>query len=382
MDDLLIKNGTLLGPNGTRNADVLITDGLIAEIAPDIQGEDSIKVLDASGLTVMPSFADLHVHLRDPGFTAKETLQTGIQAAVNGGYTHIVAMANTKPVPDTEAVLQDILTRAKKIDLAELYQCGSVTKGEEGKEIVDFSALCKLTKFFSDDGKNVDDEEIFSRALRASGELGFTILDHSEPEVEMVVRNLQILKLEKGNLHFCHISKKESMLAIMQAKDEGLNVTAEVTPHHLFGWDMDYKVNPPFATQDDVDFLLRAIAEGYVDCISTDHAPHTAEDKALGACGISGIEVAFGIINAVFAKAGISTHTLCKLMSLNPLKIMGVNGGAIQTGKEGNLIIVDLNKEYKLDTDNFVSKGKNNPFKGAELKGKVIHTIKKGRILK
>ena len=252
--DLLIKNGLLVGPNGSRAADILIKDGMIEQIAPDIPPENT-KILDAAGKTVMPSFADMHVHLRDPGFTYKEDLQSGVKAAVNGGFTHITAMGNTNPTPDNVEVLGDILKRAKALDLADVFQVATVTKGLAGKEAVDFAELRKLTPFFSDDGKNVDNEEIFARAMRASGELDFRVLDHSEPETEMVIRNIKIARRERGNLHFCHVSRKESMLAIMQAKDEGVNVTVEVTPHHLFGWDLDYRVAPPFATKDDADFF-------------------------------------------------------------------------------------------------------------------------------
>jgi len=382
VSNLLIKNGLLVGPNGSRAADILIVDGMIEQIAPDIQPDGKVQVLDAIGKTVMPSFADMHVHLRDPGFTYKEDLQSGIKAAVNGGFTHITAMGNTNPAPDNTEVLGDILQRAKALDLADVFQVATVTKGLAGQEAVDFAELRKLTLFFSDDGKNVDNEEIFARAMRASGELDFKVLDHSEPETEMVIRNIKIAKQERGNLHFCHISRKESMLAIMQAKDEGVNVTVEITPHHLFGWDLDYRVAPPFASKDDADFLLRAIGSGYVDCISTDHAPHTAEDKAKGMNGISGLDVAFSIINTVFAEAGYSLSLLSRLMSLNPMRFMRVNGGALMTGKEANLVIVDENATYKINPDDFVSRGKNTPFAGREVTGKVIHTIKKGRILK
>ena len=380
--NLLIKNGVLVGPNGSRAADILVKDGLIEEISADIQPENEVQVLDVKGKTVMPSFADMHVHLRDPGFTYKEDLESGIKAAVNGGFTHITAMGNTNPAPDNLEVLSDILSRAKALNLADVYQVATVTKGLNGKEAVDFAELRKLTQFFSDDGKNVDNEEIFARAMRASGELDFKVLDHSEPETEMVIRNIKIAKQERGNLHFCHISRKESMLAIMQAKDEGINVTVEVTPHHLFGWDLDYRVAPPFAAKDDADFLLRAVGSGYVDCISTDHAPHTAEDKAKGMNGISGLDVAFSIINTVFAEEGYSLSLLSRLMSLNPMRFMRVNSGVLMTGKEANLVIVDPDATYTINPDNFVSKGKNTPFAGREVAGKVIHTIKKGVILK
>jgi len=382
MSKIILKGGKVVDANVSREADVLIMDGIISEVDNNLYVGDDVNVVDVRGLTVMPSFADLHVHLRDPGFLHKETLETGIRAAVNGGYTHIVAMANTKPVADNTEVITDVLARAQRLALAEVYQASAVSIGEKGEKVVDFKTLRSFTKFFSDDGKNIDNEEIFAEALRASKELGFIILDHSEPETEMVLRNIELLEKNGGNLHFCHISRADSMLAIMNAKDRGLRVTVEITPHHLFGYDNDYKVNPPLATKADVDFLIRAIKDGYVDCISTDQAPHTAEDKAAGSLGISGIEIAFPIINTVFLENGIKLEGVSRLMSKNPMIMMGVNSGLLQVGYEANLVIVDENADVIVDSSKFMSMGKNTPFNGAKLKGKVIHTIKKGEFLK
>ena len=382
MSKTILKGGKIVDANALREADVLIMDGIISEVDNNLYVGDDVNVVDVTGLTVMPSFADLHVHLRDPGFLHKETLETGVRAAVNGGYTHIVAMANTKPVADNTEVIADVLARAQRLSLAEVYQASAVSVGEEGKKVVDFRTLRSLTKFFSDDGKNINNEELFAEALRASKELDFLIMDHSEPETEMVLRNIELLEKNGGNLHFCHISRAASMMAIMNAKDKGLRVTVEVTPHHLFGYDNDYKVNPPLATRKDVDFLIRAIKDGYVDCISTDHAPHTAEDKASGSPGISGIETAFPIINTVFLQNGIKLEGLSRLMSKNPMIMIGVNSGLLQVGYEANLVVVDENADVVVDSSKFVSMGKNTPFNGAKLKGKVIHTIKKGEFLK
>ena len=382
MSKTILKGGKIVDANALREADVLIMDGIISEVDNNLYVGDDVNVVDVTGLTVMPSFADLHMHLRDPGFLHKETLETGVRAAVNGGYTHIVAMANTKPVADNTEVIADVLARAQRLSLAEVYQASAVSVGEEGKKVVDFRTLRSLTKFFSDDGKNINNEELFSEALRASKELDFLIMDHSEPETEMVLRNIELLEKNGGNLHFCHISRAASMMAIMNAKDKGLRVTIEVTPHHLFGYDNDYKVNPPLATKADVDFLIRAIKDGYVDCISTDHAPHTAEDKASGSPGISGIETAFPIINTVFLQNGIKLEGLSRLMSKNPMIMIGVNSGLLQVGYEANLVVVDENADVVVDSSKFVSMGKNTPFNGAKLKGKVIHTIKKGEFLK
>ncbi len=379
---MLIKNGTLIDAEIIAEADILIKDGKIKAMGKDIPEAEASQIIDASGLVVMPSFADMHVHLRDPGFPDKETLETGVKAAINGGFTHIIAMANTKPAADNSETVADILSRAQKLDLAKVYQCACITKGLKGEETVDFSSLRKLTRFFSDDGKNIDNKDIFAKALRASKEYDFTVLDHSEPEPEMVARNLEILASEGGNLHLCHVSRKESMLSIIKAKDKGIKVTVEVTPHHLYGHDVDYRVNPPFAAKEDVAFLIRAIKEGYVDVISTDHAPHTPQDKANGAPGISGIEAAFGLVNKVFAENAISLHTLSRLMSFNPKQMMGVTDASFAVGNRADFVIVDAKTAGNLNPEQFVSKGKNTPFTGADLIGSVIHTIKEGIILK
>lgn len=380
---MLIKNGTLIDSAIIGEGDILIEGGKICGLDKDISvpaGEESI--IDAKGYVVMPSFVDMHVHLRDPGFPDKETLESGIRAAVNGGYTQIVSMANTKPVVDKEEILEDILSRSKHLNLADVYQCCSVTRGMSGEEVVDFSSLSKLTHFFSDDGKNIDNEEIFIEALHASKDYGFTILDHTEPETEMVSRHLSLISREGGRVHFCHISRKESMLSIMEAKDKGIEVTVEVTPHHIYGYDLSYRVNPPFGSKEDVDFLIKAIKEGYVDCISTDHAPHTALDKEKGSPGISGIEVSFGIVNKVFIENDISMNILSSLMSKNPRKMIGLGGGYISCGNIADLVIVDAKEIGFINPEEFISKGKNTPFVGSEIIGRVVHTIKGGIILK
>ncbi|MBR7158399.1 MAG: dihydroorotase [Alphaproteobacteria bacterium] len=380
---MLIKNGTLIDAAIIGHADIMIKDGKITRLEkrlPVPEGEET--VIDASGYVIMPSFVDMHVHLRDPGYPAKETLETGVKAAVNGGYTHIIAMANTNPVVDNPETLSDIQARAKQLNLADVYQCSSVTKGLKGEELVDFATMRKLTQFFSDDGKNINNKDIFVKALHASQEYNFTILDHSEPEPEMVARNLELVAKEGGNLHLCHVSRKESMLSVIKAKDKGVNVTVEVTPHHLYAYNLAYRVNPPFATEEDVNFLLTAIREGYVDCISTDHAPHTPEDKANGAPGISGIEVAFGMVNKVFIDNDISIHELSRLMSKNPRRMLGLNDGYISSGNSADLVIVDFKNIGSVDPEDFISKGKNTPFIGAETIGSIVHTIKEGVILK
>ena len=287
-------------------------------------------------------------------------------------------MANTVPVADCSEVIQTVADSMRDLPL-EVIQIASVTKNLQGKELVDFEELMKYTDIFSDDGKNVDNPEILREALKKSAELGFTILDHDEPETEMVRRNLQILRETGGNLHFCHISRKESMQLIIKAKAEGLKVTVEVTPHHLFSHGLDYRVNPPIASEEDVKFLIESIKNGHVDVIGTDHAPHTDEDKANEAPGIINIETAYAMIRKVFRENNISMKTLAKLMSNNPSFMTGTDSH-IREGSEANLVILS-DEAWKIDSTKFVTRSRNTPYDGWEVVGKVEYTIAKGEIV-
>ena len=360
--------------------DLWISDGKIKKISNNIDSVDK-EIIDAEGKVVMPSFIDMHVHLREPGQTKKEDLQSGESAAVKGGFTHICAMANTKPVCDNKEVMEYILNKHNENDICDLTQISALTKGLKGHDFVDIDEMSEFTKLFSDDGVNVDDDELFKEALQLSKEKAFKILTHAEPEVETIKRDLKFLEEIQGNLHICHISLRESLDLIKRYKDKGLKFSCEVTPHHLFEWDNDYRVNPPFASKDDRDAMIEGIKDGTIDVIATDHAPHTRQDKENGAPGISGIEEAFSYVYTVFKEEGISLNCLSEKLSFMPAKLLGLNEALIEEGRDANLVVIDLDDYHTIDTSNFVSKGKNTPFEGRKVYGKVIMTIKNGEIV-
>nr|WP_207750692.1 dihydroorotase [Anaeromonas gelatinilytica] len=357
-----------------------IKDGIIKKISNNIDSQDK-KNIDGRGLTIMPSFIDLHVHLRDPGYLYKEDIITGQQAAIRGGFTHICSMANTNPVCDNKEVMEYILNKHRDNNNCDLIQISALTKGLEGKELVDLENMIEYTHLFSDDGINIDDKELFKEGLKASKEMDFTILTHCEPEADIIKRDLELLEEIGGNLHICHISLKESLEIIKKYKDNGSGFTCEVTPHHLFHWDDEYKVNPPFTRKEDVESMIDGIRKGYIDIIATDHAPHSEEDKLKGAPGISGIEVAFPIVYTVFKNNNISVNKLSEIMSYRPSQILGLEERLIEEGKRADLVLVNLNKSCFIDSQNFSSKGKNTPFNGKRVYGKVMMTIRNGEVV-
>lgn len=378
--DYIIKSIKIVDKRKTLQVDLWIKDGIIKKVSNHIDAKDK-ETIDGKGLTLMPSFIDLHVHLRDPGYLYKEDLVTGQKAAIKGGFTHICAMANTNPVCDNKDTIEYILNKHKENNHCNLTQISALTKGLKGLELVDIDEMTKYTKLFSDDGVNVDDEEIFKEALKLSKEKKFTILTHCEPEVEIIKRDLKLLDEIGGNLHICHISLKESLEAIKEYKDKGLDFTCEVTPHHLFHWDDEYRVNPPFGTKGDRDSMIEGIRKGYIDIIATDHAPHSKEDKINGSPGISGIEVAFSKVYTVFKENNISLNKLNEMMSYTPSQILGLEEALIEEGKRANLVLVDLDQSYTINSSAFISKGKNTPFNGRRVWGKVMMTIRDGEIV-
>jgi len=380
--ELLIKNVNIIDAKQSICGNVLIKNGSIKEIyKEDKPMNEEIEVIDGKGMALLPSFIDMHTHLRYPGFTYKEDLETGQNAALKGGYTHICAMANTKPACDNVNTVKHVLDEVEKMNLLDVYQIGAVTEELKGEKITNIKELRRYTKLFSDDGMTIFNDEIMGKALKLSNELDFTILTHCQPEFEIVERDLKLLKKIGGNLHICHISLKETAKIVREFKDNGHKFTCEVTPHHIFGNDLKYKVNPSFRKLEDVKSLIQAIKDGYIDVIGTDHAPHSKEDKEKGAPGISNIEVAFSMICKAFENNNISLNKLSEMMSYNPANILKLeNVGLIKKDYEANLVLVDLKEEYKIDVSKFVSKGKNNPFDGEMVKGRIKMTIKKGEI--
>lgn len=378
---MIITNVRIIDENQDRLGSLLLKNGRIERILEeqDLKGKEE-PVLDGEGLALMPSFIDLHAHMRQPGYEYKEGLESGLSAALAGGFTHVCAMANTNPVTDSKEKVKALLDRSAEMDLAQLIQVSAVTRDfiDDANEMVDFEAIRPWTPIFSNDGKNMEDPKAMELALKASKEFDFVLSCHCEPEAEMVRRYIETAKKVGGNLHICHISTKETMELIRKAKEDGVSITCEVTPHHLFAWDDDYRVAPPIGSQEDVEALLQGIRDGVVDILATDHAPHTAQDKEKGMPGISNIEVAFSMYFSVFEKNGISIQRLSSMLSAKPARMLKLYTGTIDPGMEANLVLVDLTQEERIQPASFVSKGKNTPFAGRKTKGKIITTIKGG----
>ena len=394
--DLLIKNANMIDAYESFYGDILIIDGIITEIGKKIN-KDGIDIIDAKGLTLMPSFIDTHAHFRDPGLTYKEDMESGSRAAAKGGYTGVCLMGNTNPICSTKEVVEYVRNKAKEVGLIDVHQCVSITENFGGKSIGHLNAFDddKELVAITDDGVGVMDSSIMMKAMEKAKENNWIVMSHAEDktfskidmriaEDLMTIRDLYLAKVTKARLHMAHVSTIESIEAIRRAKKEGANVTCEVTPHHigLTTEESNYRVNPPIRKKEDVNAIIEGIKDGTVDCIGTDHAPHTEEDKAKGAPGMVGLETAFSICyTELVRKNGISVNKLSELMSRNPAKILGMNKGSITIGKDGDLVLVDLNKEVVIDKEKFASKGKNTPFHGRKYFGEVIMTIKGGKLI-
>lgn len=362
--------------------DVLICNDKIQYIGKEkidkFVGEKDYTIIDGSGKFLSPSLVDLHFHLRNPGQSYKQTYKEASDAAIKGGYTKVVAMANTKPVVDKPEIIDEVNEGMKSLPL-KVLQASAISKNLSGEECVDFEKMFEKTFLFSDDGKNIDKEEILIEALKKSSDLGFIILDHNEPETEMIKRNLDILRnIKCGRIHFCHVSKKESIEEIKKAKKEKLNISFEVSPHHIFSTNLDYKVNPPIGNDEDNMYILDAIKNNFVDAIATDHAPHSVEDKEKGAPGIANIETAFSMVRKIFCDNNISLQKQIELMSNNPSEIIGVDN-RIKEGNVADLIIYN-NKKWKINKNKFSTSSKNTPFDNMEVISEIEYTIIGGKI--
>ena len=391
--DLLIKRAHIVDCNQNFLGDVLIRGGLITKIGTLIE-EDGIEVIDANGLTLMPSFIDTHAHFREPGLTWKEDIETGSMAAAKGGYTGVCLMANTSPICSSKEVLEIVRNRGKEVGLTDLHQCLSITKNFDGVTLTHLDELKddKEIAAISDDGVGVSNGQIMHDALLKAKEYGWVVMSHAETkefskmdmriaENMMTWRDVELSKLTGGRLHMCHVSTVESMQYIIDAKILGANVTCEVTPHHIgLTRDVnDYRVNPPIREKEDVEAIIEAIKLGMVDTIGTDHAPHTAEEKKNGSPGMVGIETAFSICYTKLVKENnISLNKLSELMSYNPAKLLDMNKGKISVGIDGDFVLIDGDKKVKINPEVFASKGRNTPFDRMEFYGEVLATIKAG----
>ncbi|HCW54424.1 MAG TPA: dihydroorotase [Clostridium sp.] len=393
--ELLIKNARIIDSTQDFKGDLYIKDGLICEVGTELVKEN-VRVLDCKGKAVMPAFIDTHTHFRDPGLTWKEDIETGSKAALRGGYTGVCLMANTKPICSDREALEYVRNKSKELNLIDVHQCLSVTKNFDGITLDHLKQLSddKEIKAISDDGVGVSNSNTMLEAMKIAKENDWVIMSHAEsPEFSkvdmriaenmMTLRDVELAKMSGARLHMCHVSTKEAVKYIIDAKMSGANVTMEITPHHIgLTRDInDYRVNPPIREKEDVDSIINAIKMGMVYCIGTDHAPHTAEEKKNGSPGMVGLETAFSICYTKLVKEnGISINKLSELMSYNGAKLLGMNKGKISIGTDADLVVIDLDKKIKIDSSKFASKGRNTPFEGMEFYGEILNTIKGGDI--
>jgi len=426
---LLIHGGHIIDPSQgiDQVGDLLIVEGKIVRVGGAVVLSETMN-LDATGLVVCPGFIDLHCHLREPGFEDKETIATGTKAAAIGGFTTVCCMANTNPPLDNPAVVDWLRQKAIEEGLVHVLPIACITKGRRGEELTEMAELAEAgVVAFSDDGDPVASPQLMRHAMNHGRDLGLPVIDHCEDKVlsgggiinegqvsaesglkgipaaaeeVMVARDLVLAKMTKARVHIAHVSTKGSVELIRHAKEEGVSVTAEVTPHHLTlteerildkasnkTFDTNAKVNPPLRTKEDVEALIKGLRDGVVDAIATDHAPHTPGDKICGlelaAFGISGFETAFACLMSLVHKGEISLAMLLSKLTFEPAKVVGRNGelGTLKAGTSANITILDPDREWIVDSRNFASKGKNTPYDGYQFKGKVMATVANGKIV-
>jgi dihydroorotase len=371
------RNARLIDASGERFGELYTENGVIRACGQGI-GLPCDETVDLGGRALMPAFIDLHCHLRDPGYPQKETMETGMHAALKGGYATLCAMANTNPVCATPELVLASHEKAKKLRLCRLMQSAAAGENLDDQIPTDYAALSRVTGMLTNDGKTIFSDDFMRNLLIASKEYGFLVSTHCQPEKKTVARDIALLREVGGNLHVGHISCRETAEMIREAKREGLALTCEVTPHHLFGYDDDYRVNPPLRTKADVEALIEGIRDGTVDCLSTDHAPHTAADKAAGMAGISNIEYAAQVFMKVFYDNGIPLTKLSELASRNPAKRLGRKTGLLAAGYPADLAIIEPEGEYIIRRDAMISRSNNTPFDGRAVRGRVIRTIVEG----
>lgn len=422
MEKILIKNGRVVDPANYIDGkkDILIEDGKIKKVADFIVEDEDTNVIDADEKAVMPGFIDLHVHLREPGFEYKETIETGSKAAARGGVTSICPMPNTKPVIDNPESVKDLLKRAD-CSPVHILPIGACTIGQEGKELADIEGMKDAgIVALSEDGKSVMDSALFRKSLKEAARLDLPMFSHCEDKAlveggvmnkgqkseelglpgitnsveDVIVARDIIMSKEAGNrLHLCHCSTADSVVLVEMAKKQGLPVSAEVCPHHFTMSDDEitedngrFKMNPPLRNRADVDALKEGLKTGIMEVISTDHAPHGKEEKDQSMLkapfGIVGLETSFALGYTELVDKGVLTLSqLVEKMSVNPAKVLGIDKGNLAPGKAADIVIADITKEYEIDSSKFVSKGKNTPFDGKKVKGRVITTIVDGKIV-
>ncbi len=419
---LLIKNAKIVNADKVHDKlqDILIEKGVITQIAASIK-KDDVKTIDAKGKLVLPGLIDIHVHFRVPGQEHKETIETGSKSAAKGGFTTVMCMPNTQPAIDNSMIVEGIIKEAQRIGLVNVIPIGAITKGRKDEELVDMYELKEAGCLaLSDDGKSVINSQLMRRALEYARMVDVLLIQHCEDpllsqhgvmnegvnstilgvkgdpgisETVTVARDIELVNYLKTKVHFAHMSLKRSVEIIRFAKSQGIQVTAEACPHHfaltddaLKNYDANAKVNPPLRTQEDVDAIKEGLKDGTIDCIVTDHAPHTFEEKELGLdqapFGLVGLETSLGLSVKELIKTKVLTWPqLVDRMSTAPAKIAGIkNKGEIKVGFDADITIVDPDKEWEVKKEEIVSKSKNTPFIGWKLVGQVAWTIYGGKI--
>ena len=421
---ILLRGGRVLDPAGGRDetADVLVDGGTVAAVGAGLPA-DGAEVVGCDGLTVAPGFVDLHTHLRQPGREDKETIETGCRAAAAGGFTAVSPMANTDPVADNAAVVHEVLALARDAGLCDVFPVGAITRGLEGEEMAEIGEMADAgVRMFSDDGRCVPSARVLRNALRyARAFEGVVIAEHCEDptlaeggqmhegyhssslglagqpreaEEVVVARDLALVRLTGGRLHLCHLSSAGSVELVRRAKAEGLRVTAEVTPHHLAfcdedltTYDTNLKVNPPLRTPEDRDALWAGLADGTIDAVATDHAPHAVEEKESefdhAPPGTIGLETALAALLTHGVDAGrISLSRVVEALTVGPARVLGLgdHGGPIEPGRPANLVAFDPEAAWVVEPP-FASRSRNSAFLGRTLRGRVHHTVYRGALV-
>jgi len=422
--NLLIKNGRVIDPAGKtdKKLDILVENGHIAKIASDIRNEADFKVIDASGLIVCPGFIDIHTHLREPGLEQKETIDSGSRAAARGGFTSIACMANTDPVNDNRSVTEFIIARARQVGLVNVFPIAAISLGLKGEKLVEMEDLVRGGAVaFSDDGCCVMQADLIRKALEYSKMLGVPIIEHPEDhtisaegqvnegfisykyglrgilnaaEEVIVARDIILQDRIRSKLHLTHISTAGAIELIRKAKKDAIPLSVDVTPHHLLlneecitTYDPNFKVKPPLRTEKDRRALLEAVIDGTVDCIASDHAPHTRDDKdkefEYAPFGVIGLETTFPILfDRLVRSSTISINRLVELLSSNPARVLNLaDRGRIKKGFPADLTIIDPEASFTIEVENFNSKARNCPFQGWSGQGDIAFTIAGGRLV-
>ncbi len=429
MAEHLIRGGLVIDQSGERRADVVVADGRIAAVGPDLDVPQGALVVDAGGCVVAPGLVDLHTHLRQPGNEEAETLESGALAAARGGYTAVLAMPNTEPAVDNASVVRDILELSAGL-CCQVAVAGAITVGRQGERLAPLGEMASLgVHLFTDDGRGVQDAGLMRRALEYGGPLGVVLAQHCEDESlargghmhegswssrlgvpaqpalaeeSMVARDIALVRLTGSPLHFLHLSTRGSVALLRRAKEEGLPVTAEATPHHLSltdaclaGYDTAFKVNPPLREEADLEALRSGCADRTIDAIATDHAPHAKQrkeeplDKAPP--GMTGLETAFAAAHtALCVEAGLPLAELLAMMCWRPARIAGLGGngsgcsrqgGPIEPGRRANICVIDPAEQWTFDIERSLSLSRNSPFAGSRFTGRIRHTFFEGELV-